>query len=507
MIANIANRGSSFKGLANYLLHNKTEDRKQADGEFSKDTDRVEWIVSRNLAVKDEDNLSHEEGMRAFRLMAYTAMNQERLKEEAGVKSTGRKHSGEVYHYSIAWHDDEKGKFTKEEMIEAAEESLERLGLSGYQSVICAHNDENHPHLHIAVNLVSTNDGKIAPLRNDYNKLDRWGYDYREKREEDRLYCYDRTLKYEAIKRKELGLDYEYHRGAPSMRPEVAQALKKLKQDAKNDNMTIPERDLKAALDLHSTLSHQERHLSEFGVKQVQRHDHEKVSLDQKHKWEVKDLKRKERVFKRDARQKVKDTFTPSFRDLYIRQAKELGQWAREGKLLGITGAQALKAQKISWNVEDEHFTGKRPNFLKLVFSSKSRKCVLEAQHRQEIKSLRTLENRHMRHAMADFEKRMVQMRDHLHKKHVADRKSLHELHLIDRDKLQMTWRIRTDRRKEALEMIKLRGKLVDADKAKLGHEKPVIFSDDRPDAEQDFNKSAKTKRKRKRRPRTKTRE
>ena len=66
----------------------------------------------------------------AWRLMAATAMDQARLKEQAGIRSTGRKSADVVLAYSLAWHPDEKDGLTREEMLLAAHASIKARACS-----------------------------------------------------------------------------------------------------------------------------------------------------------------------------------------------------------------------------------------------------------------------------------------------------------------------------------------------------------------------------------------
>ncbi|MEN0045688.1 MAG: relaxase/mobilization nuclease domain-containing protein [Bacteroidota bacterium] len=142
MIARIAGRGHSFKGAGLYYLHDKE----------AMTTDRVEWTQTRNMYIQDPEA--------AMNYMAYTAINSDQLKKEAGVKMTGRKQErGTVYTFSLSWSPDENPD--KERMVRAADETLEVLGLQEHQAVIVAHNDTNHPHIHMIVNLVNPNNGKM----------------------------------------------------------------------------------------------------------------------------------------------------------------------------------------------------------------------------------------------------------------------------------------------------------------------------------------------------------
>ena len=71
MIAQIAKRGTSFKGAGLYYLHDKKADT----------SERVAWTQTRNLQTDNPDM--------ALRVMAATAMDKDRLKAQAGVSTQG----------------------------------------------------------------------------------------------------------------------------------------------------------------------------------------------------------------------------------------------------------------------------------------------------------------------------------------------------------------------------------------------------------------------------------
>ena len=201
MIASVAKRGTSFKGAGAYYLHDK-----KLKGETKRNTsERVEWTDTRNL-MSDKSEL-------AIKIMAYTAMDKDRLKEQAGIKNTGRKSKGDVYAYSIAWHPDEQGKFDKTQMLDAVDQSLKAIGAQDHQAVIVAHRDEDHPHVHVILNIVNPENGKNLNLSNDRKKLDQWAYEYRKSRGEEQTYCPKRTKKMEAIEAKKQGENVDYVRG------------------------------------------------------------------------------------------------------------------------------------------------------------------------------------------------------------------------------------------------------------------------------------------------------
>ena len=115
--------------------------------------------------------------------MALTSINANRLKQEAGVALTGRKRTrGEVFSFSLSWSPDEE-KPDKAHMKHCADETLKVLKLQDHQSVLVAHNDTDHPHLHVIVNLVSQNDGRMAdPDWGSRLKLSEWALKYEKER-------------------------------------------------------------------------------------------------------------------------------------------------------------------------------------------------------------------------------------------------------------------------------------------------------------------------------------
>ena len=108
MVPNVAKAGTSFKGAGLYYLHDKRQD----DESERLTSERVAWTHVRNMPVQDPEL--------GLRIMAATALDQQRLKEEAGIKATGRKSANSVYAYSLAWHPEEHGRIDRDEMMKAA---------------------------------------------------------------------------------------------------------------------------------------------------------------------------------------------------------------------------------------------------------------------------------------------------------------------------------------------------------------------------------------------------
>lgn len=173
MIPRVAARGHSFKGAGLYYLHDKQ----------SKTSERVAWTETRNLPTHD--------AQKGMNWMAHTSMNAEELKRLQGVKSTGRKAtSGPVYSYSLAWQPEQSPD--RDRMVSAVDETLALLNLKDHEAVIVAHNETEHPHVHVICNLVHPDTGKIASTSYDQLKLSRWAENLEQ--QEGKIYCEQRVI-------------------------------------------------------------------------------------------------------------------------------------------------------------------------------------------------------------------------------------------------------------------------------------------------------------------------
>lgn len=138
----VARGGSSFRGAFLYYMH----DPKAATRE------RIAWTHSVNVLTDDPD--------RAWKVMAYTAKHQARLKEAAGGRMTGRKAEKPVLAYSLSWHPEQTP--SPEHMREVALQSLKALGLEEHEAFIVAHSDTPHRHVHVIANRIHPLTGKVA---------------------------------------------------------------------------------------------------------------------------------------------------------------------------------------------------------------------------------------------------------------------------------------------------------------------------------------------------------
>lgn len=211
MTPKVAATGTSFKGAAQYYLHDK-----RAAGEAVRLTaERVSWTETRNLMADDPEI--------AWRIMAATSKDQARIKMQAGIKATGAQSAQHVYAYSLSWHPEEAARLSREDMVRAADETLKVLGAEKHQALIVAHRDTAHPHVHVILNRVSPIDGRLLSLRDDHKKLSAWAL--RHEQDRGKIYCAERERRAANEPKRERANDND--RSAPDRFADRAAALAK----------------------------------------------------------------------------------------------------------------------------------------------------------------------------------------------------------------------------------------------------------------------------------------
>ncbi|WP_320197183.1 relaxase/mobilization nuclease domain-containing protein (plasmid) [Agrobacterium rosae] len=211
MVPDVAGTGHSFKGAFAYYLHDKRANDALPQLASS---ERVGWTETRNLATDDMHT--------AQRVMIATAKQADELKARAGVKATGRKSTKSVYAYSLSWSPDEAATLTRDEMVRAADASLKLLGAENRQAVIVCHTDQKHPHVHVIVNRVDPEDGRMLDGKNDHFKLSDWANEYerergrvltprREEKRQQREQHPDKEKRREYIKQKRAAAKEQTH--------------------------------------------------------------------------------------------------------------------------------------------------------------------------------------------------------------------------------------------------------------------------------------------------------
>lgn len=170
-------RGRSFKSLSAYLFQG---DRDAANPE------RAAWAEALNCHCSDPAD--------AWQEMAWTWEHSDELKKAAGVRSSGQRNDHPVWHVSLNWHADDAP--SRQEMRDAALGLLKRFGLEDHQALMVAHEDTDHPHLHLMVNLVNPYDGRTVDVsRSTKMRLSGWAREY--DREHGREHCPQREINFQ----------------------------------------------------------------------------------------------------------------------------------------------------------------------------------------------------------------------------------------------------------------------------------------------------------------------
>lgn len=123
-------KGSGFKGLLAYLYEGRRGEE---------NPHRVIWTEGRNLPTVDR----HQTVAGIMRATASLSK---------GVKKP-------VYHLPISW--PPKEQLSKEEQLEIVDDLVNDLGLSEHQHLIVAHDDGNCPHVHVVINTVHPESGRV----------------------------------------------------------------------------------------------------------------------------------------------------------------------------------------------------------------------------------------------------------------------------------------------------------------------------------------------------------
>jgi len=157
MIAASVSRGHSFKGVTDYL------------GGAGTGIDRPEWTATHNVGTNNIYTAS--------RVMAADAMDARR-----------RQPKGPVWHGLLSWDESRSPDHATQEA--AARGMLEAMGLGKAQAILVGHNDNGKHHVHIVVNLIDPETGRIyldhtKPddlkrncLSNEKRKMQAWALEY-----------------------------------------------------------------------------------------------------------------------------------------------------------------------------------------------------------------------------------------------------------------------------------------------------------------------------------------
>ena len=457
--------GSSFKGVFQYLSHDK-----RLDGEESRTTsERVEWMVFNNLAVDDPSS--------AWRIMAATARQQDEIKRRAGNSVAGNKSDQVVFHYSLGWHPDEKAGLNRAEMIRAANESLQALGATNHQAAIIAHNDTAHPHVHVVINRVDTESGKLLNLWKYQEKLSKWALSYEQGR--GQILCDQRA---ENWKRREDGKTVNADKGQTWLEHDEAKSLPHA-----NDNdraKIIADEKTKDA------------ELAAFGEKMHSRHKAEwqVYSRDyQDGKAQIFDRKRGKSAFQH-TRADVQDQFKPLRSQLARQQYNESRDFEAKEKRVAGKLENALAAIRYARSVGRDNSKGFASMAFNFLTSKKSRAEALENLHRAQWRNLKSAERAQVDSAIQKLKTDQQTALSKFRASFATKRQMLKDTQDAERTALQRRWATRKLERNRSFAVVKEVDRMKQESKAKV--------EKSRGESRAEFNKAAQGRRKRRSRSR-----
>ncbi|PQO40752.1 hypothetical protein C5Y96_01245 [Blastopirellula marina] len=368
--------GQSFKGCATYLLHDKNATTRQ----------RVAWTSTRNLATKNPDA--------AWRVMAVTAKDQDRLKREAGIRPGGKPGKGPVLHLTLSWHAEEAKDLSKEEMLRAAYGAIRAVRLDDRQTLIVCHDDEPQPHVHILVNRVSPEDGRLPKDFNDYRKLSRWAKKY--EKERGKIYCDQRVINEKARERG------EYVKAEGNKTRHLVEM-----QQAVNDN------DAKKQLEeQHRQMAHA---IKERERQQQQRHTKQWAELEVGHRQRVAEIRERAKHAIGQELMQIRNRYRPRWGELYYQQQAEIRHFELEeeraiGWMRNVIRSIDFRSF-IGLASRDDGRVKTISQAFELIVSTGARRKALERQHAlqdKELEKQQKAEERSIVERMRAFQNRQL---------------------------------------------------------------------------------------------------
>lgn len=407
--------GHSFKGAAAYLLH----DKRAATSE------RVAWTQTRNLETDNPHT--------AWKLMAATAMDADRLKAEAGKRAGRAKTNGDVRHLVISWHREEREQLDREQMLAAAEGALKYLKASSRQAIVIAHDEPDvQPHIHVLINSVDQDTGVSLSSSMSHRKLSSWARQYR--RERSKVLRDEKQLDYcparEENTRDLVRGDKPKHRDKPRAIIEA----EKVARNASNDN-TAPIDRLNDKIAARSaelgarTRTTRTRHAKEWGALQS---GHDSSCANTR-----KDAATR---FKRD-RRAIGETYRAKSRELSRIEARETAQFLTNEKT--IMGRMRNAIRLIDTNRSS--IDGKPLNLLSETFSGlTSAEARLKQFERSQDRRRTKMDAARKRDLRTLARDNAADRRNRLHDlamSYTATRSTLMLSHAADNAKLRAEWK------------------------------------------------------------------
>lgn len=455
--------GKSFKGAFMYLQHDKRH-----EGETVRTTtERVAWQSFRNLATDNPDA--------AWRVMAATARQQDALKLAAGGSGAGHKSDQVVFHYSLGWHPNEKAGLSRAEMLRAAEESIRVLQAQEYQAAIIAHNDTKHPHVHIVINRVHPETGKMLDLWNYKRNLSKWALAY--ERERGHIWCQERE---ENWKRRDLGEVFSHGKGESWHKRQEAEPVRHAND---NDRRKI-----------YADQKAKDADLLARSEAQNKRHRDEWRALNEGYR------ERKARILKatqlspapfREIRERIGEQYRPLWQQLYRQQWQEQQAFLRREKYLAGKIKNAVAAVRHAESLGRDTSRGFLTMAFNFLVNSKARASALADVHQKQKDALKAEQREVADKAIARLKSRRPNALNASREQFAIEREALIVRQDVERAELSRQWQ---ERKEERARAFALAGRVSEARRqAKAAPEAQDI------NVRREFTKAAKPKRTRSR--------
>ncbi|QDT37681.1 relaxase/mobilization nuclease domain-containing protein [Stratiformator vulcanicus] len=347
-------RGRSFKGLAQYCLHDAGK----------KTSERVDFVETRNLATSNPNV--------AWRVMAARHYMQDELKAKAGVGLGGRKNGKPVGHLVLGWRRDEAEAqgLDRGQMVSAATEALRSIGADEHQALIVAHSDTEHPHCHVIVNLIG-DDGRLKKNWKEREKLSKF------------------ALEHEIAHHGEPIVRRRSRHWEDRQAGETPEPVKK-----KSRNLF----ELDRAVERHPQLSpfaqeHRQK-LAEFEKKraaQEERHRRPRDRLKEVHDERIRRIRKSTDQAIRQHKTEVRKAHKSFWAELHKRQAADRRQFQKNEQALrgSIANAWRLIDWKAALGSDGRPRRGALKNIFNLLTSEVTRRTALEQEQATEKTYLR----------------------------------------------------------------------------------------------------------------------
>jgi len=391
-------------------------------------SERVAWTQTLNLATNNPHT--------AVNVMCAVSMDAPRLKQEAGVATQGRKSNKHVGHITLAWDQEEKKELTADEQMRAAKWVLREMGADKHQVLVVAHNDKKQPHIHLMVNRVSTDNGKLLDISYSHLKMSKFAQKYEQER--GKIFCHQRVINNAARKRG------EYVRAKKDMPRHIFEAAKQVANDNSKKKALLDQHRKKAAAIAKKDREDKARHKIEF------------AKLQQDRKAQLVKLKEQMKASIDKQKQTVRDVYRPRWEKQHFDQQHKLAGFEKNEKT--IKGRMKNALELVQWR----NLMGRKPGekttlskAFRILSNEGARKEALQRQFKRQEQALKKEQDTKIKSAAAAAklagEKKTTASRPLFER----ERNGLILKHRLERAKTKTEWKAHDQKQREAWQELK----------------------------------------------------